>query len=131
MTRFSKLTFVDGKPVETDVRDSGGSVMTPFKMPPAFSRHGDFTQRKRVVCADGFSMSVQAGGTHYCSPRAVVPDDKYTTVEVGYPSAREELLMPYVEDADAPTETVYGYVPVEVVKEVVAKHGGLKDGDAA
>ena len=100
--------------------------MTPFKMPPVYQRHGDFTQRKRVHCADGFTMSVQASGGHWCSPRAVVPDEQYTSVEVGFPSAREELLMPYVGDEDAPTETVYSYVPVDVVAAVVERHGGLK-----
>ena len=41
---------------------------------------------EEVVCADGFSMSVQASETHYCSPREDGAE-KYTAVEVGYPTS--------------------------------------------
>jgi hypothetical protein len=34
--------------------------------------------------------------------------------------------MPYAEDAERPADTVYGYVPYEVVMEVIQKHGGVK-----
>lgn len=80
--------------------------------------------RLHVVCNDGFKMSVQAGQYLYSTPRT---DDAptYSAVEVGYPSEYEELLMPYVEDANDPTGTVYGYVPVEVVDAIIEKHGGI------
>ena len=40
---------------------------------------------KRIECADGFSMSVQASRFNYCEPR--VDDAKaYTEVEVGFPT---------------------------------------------
>ena len=91
------------------------------------NRATDWPGVKRLHCNDGFSMSVQAHEYFYCSPR-VNPEetDCYAQVEVGFPSDREELLMEYVEDYDNPTETVYGYVPVEVVQEVIEKHGGIK-----
>ena len=77
-----------------------------------------------IVCADGFKMSVQASRTHYCLPcNSAGP---WSHVESGFPSAREDLLLPYVDNAELePTETVYGRVPAMVVREVVAKHGGL------
>jgi hypothetical protein len=78
-----------------------------------------------VECVDGFMMSVQASEIHYCTPR-VNDADEYIEVEVGFPSAREELLMPFVEDEKKPTNTVYGYVPVSIVDKVIAKHGGFK-----
>ena len=82
---------------------------------------------KRLHCNDGFSMSVQAHYGAYCAPRVDHTDtDYYFEVEVGFPSEREELLMEYVEDYDNPTDTVYSYVPVEVVQEVIEKHGGIK-----
>jgi len=82
---------------------------------------------KRVVCADGFFMSVQGHHGAYCDPRT---DDaeKYTEVEIGYPSHREEIIIPWAERPDEPTETVYAYVPVEVVNTVIAKHGGILRG---
>ncbi len=82
----------------------------------------------RVECADGFSMSVQARETLYCTPR-VNNAPSYSEVEVGFPSAPEELLMDYCEEPQNPTETVYAYVPVQVVTNVIAKHGGMVEGD--
>lgn len=83
-----------------------------------------------MVCNDGFQMSVQGHAGAYCRPR----DDwagSYTMVEVGFPSDEEELLMPYAEEPNRPTETVYGYVPIDVVEAVIEKHGGLKAREAS
>ena len=33
--------------------------------------------------------------------------------------------MEYAENPDDPTDTVYGWVPVEVVEAVVNNHGGI------
>jgi len=77
----------------------------------------------RLTCQDGFSLSVQASQWHYCRPRN--DDGPWTHVEDGYPSAHEPLLDAYAENPDDPTGTVYGYVPVEVVRQVIARHGGL------
>lgn len=40
---------------------------------------------------------------------------------------KEELLMPYIEDPTEPTKAVYPYVPVEVIEQVIEKHGGWFD----
>ena len=86
------------------------------------------TRNEQVVCADGFNMSVQANNSAYCSPRTTGAD-RYEAVEVGFPSEREELLMPFAEDADVPTRTVYGWVPSNTVALVCAKHGGVVSGE--
>ena len=39
------------------------------------------------------------------------------------------MLMKYAEAPDDPTGTVYAYVPVQVVTNVIAKHGGIVDGE--
>ena len=83
---------------------------------------------EKVVCADGFSMSVQAHAAAYCIPR-MTGAPVYLEVEVGYPHDREELLMEWAEDARKPTDTVYGFVPVRVVTNVIAKHGGMVSGE--
>ena len=80
-----------------------------------------------VVCADGFRMSVQADEFTYCSPR-INGAETYTQVEIGFPSEYEELIIDWAEDREDPTETVYGYVPVSVVTNVLAKHGGMVSG---
>jgi len=85
-------------------------------------------RNRQVVCADGFKMSVQAHGGSYCTPR-MSGADKYTEVEVGFPSQAEEMLMKYAEEPSHPTQTVYAYVPVQVVTNVLAKHGGIVDGE--
>ena len=82
----------------------------------------------RVVCADGFSMSVQAHDGAYCSPRSNNAN-KYSEVEVGFPSAEDSLLMDYCEDRKDPTGTVYAYVPAQTVTNVIAKHGGMVEGE--
>jgi len=88
-----------------------------------------------VVCADGFSMSVQAHGGAYCSPR-VENAERYDEVEIGFPSESEPLLLRYMEGGYSedgaepdPTESVYPYVPVSVVSLVLAKHGGMVGGE--
>lgn len=83
---------------------------------------------KRIKCRDGFTMSVQASQNGYCSPR-MNNALSYTEVEVGYPSMIEKLLLPYVEDAAKPLNSVYGWVPVEVVAKVIQSHGGMIDGE--
>lgn len=35
--------------------------------------------------------------------------------------------MPYAEDPETPTESVYAYVPVEVIEQIIEKHGGWFD----
>ena len=82
----------------------------------------------KVVCFDGFSMSVQASEFNYCSPR-VNDAECYETVEVGFPSEEESLLMSWAELPSEPTETVYAYVPVDQVTIVLAKHGGIVSGE--
>jgi len=82
----------------------------------------------KIVCADGFIMSVQAHETAYCTPRQTKAQ-RYSEVEVGFPSEREDMLIEYAEDPRSPTETVYAWVPSNVVSLVIAKHGGMIAGE--
>ena len=81
--------------------------------------------RPRLYCNDGYSISVQASAFHYCSPRLNGLQD-YKSVELGYPSSEDELINEYAEDDLDYTDTVYGYVPIEVVEKLIEKHGGIK-----
>ena len=89
------------------------SVKCPLPMP-----------RPRVLCADGFSISIQANQWVYCIPRKLLSNCEYTHVELGYASEYEELLDEYKEGP------VYPYVPMEVVEKVIEKHGGIVGGSA-
>jgi len=84
----------------------------------------DTHQVRRIFCPDGFTMSVQASHYTYCSPR-YDNEEEYSAFEVGFPSEKEDLLMEYAEDPDRPTDTVYGWVPAEVLDRVIEKHGGV------
>jgi hypothetical protein len=77
----------------------------------------------KVYCKDGFSISIQASKYHYCTPREDI--GPYSAFELGYPSIKEELIMEYAEDSNSPTDTIYGYVPLKVVENMIEKHGGI------
>ena len=96
------------------------AVIYLYQDGPHYQEH-----RERLVCNDGFSISVQASQYHYCNPRKDGLD-YYTSVELGYPNREEELLSEFAEDPDRLTHTVYGYVPVKVVDEIIRKHQGIK-----
>lgn len=81
--------------------------------------------RPRLYCNDGYSISVQASGFHYCEPRLDGIQD-YESVELGFPSMEDELINEYAEDDSDYTKTVYGYAPIEIVEELINKHGGIK-----
>ena len=71
-------------------------------------------------------MSVQASDFNYCSPRRNLIDSlSYYEFEVGFPSERVEEFMIYAEEAECPTETVYGWVPWEVIQGVINRNGGI------
>jgi hypothetical protein len=78
---------------------------------------GPIMIRPHIVCADGFQISVQASQFHYCSPRRNV--GPWESFEVGFPSEHEPMLDEYGDGTD-----VYGWVPFEVVKAILDKHGG-------
>lgn len=83
-----------------------------------------YNNAARIVCADGFTMSVQASATHYCTPRD--NSGPWTEFEVGYPSKREQLLLLYAEQPKHLTDTVYSCVPEDLILAVIKKHGGVK-----
>ena len=84
-------------------------------------------QYKHVVCADGLEMSVQANHGAYCSPR----DDEgpYESVEVGFPSYPVLELREYAEDPNDMENTVYGWVPLELVRKIIYVRGGMVGGE--
>jgi hypothetical protein len=83
--------------------------------------------RPRVDFNDGHSMSIQASYGHYCNPR----DDTgpYTCVEVGFPDfVPSTKFLKHAECPEHPTDTVYGWVPVEILEKEIEAHGGLVEG---
>lgn len=78
---------------------------------------------KRIQCKDGFNISVQANDYVYCNPRKNKAWP-YSEVELGYPSELDDLIEDYAEMPDT-TETIYPYVPIDVVNKLIEKHGGI------
>ena len=84
------------------------------------------TRLPKIVCVDGFKMSVQVGFSLYSTPKKVAK--RYSAVEIGFPSEHEPLIEEFaerVEDEIDYTDTVYPYVPVKIVDKVLKKHGGI------
>ena len=86
----------------------------------------------RITCKDGFTISVQGSEFAYATPREDNPPNGYTHVECGMPSTipKTAEFRSYAElfhPADY-TNTVYGYVPIEVVQAELDAHGGILDG---
>ncbi len=81
--------------------------------------------RPRVLCPDGYTVSIQAGRGLYCEPYANLKDGNYVEVELGYPNKADELILEYAECPESPTGSVYGYVPIKIVEELCKKHGGI------
>lgn len=73
---------------------------------------------------DGMGLSVQASSIHMCYPRETIRDDsKYEAVEVYSHGIYVNELVNYASE----TRFTYGYVPVEIMEELVEKHGGIKE----
>jgi hypothetical protein len=93
------------------------------------ARSGDSWKTVPLVrCKNGFTMSVQASPSHMCSPKSNV--GPWTMVEVAFPSKRVMALAPHREGhcrrTRVPlTQSVYPYVPVEVVVQVIEANGGF------
>ena len=77
----------------------------------------------RIHCNDGFNFSVQGGEGKYSSPRT--NENEFMTMEIGFPSEVEELILEFAEDGDNPTDTVYPYVDNDIIQQVIDKHDGI------
>jgi len=75
--------------------------------------------RPLITCKDGTEISVQASWIHYCEPRNNV--GPYTHVEIA--CLEDEMFEEYSGNGMCAEWTVYSYVPVELVKEFIVKHG--------
>lgn len=73
---------------------------------------------------DDLSLSVQASDSHMCSPRETIKDNsEYEEVEVYSHGIYVNELIHFASE----TMFTYGYVPVELMEELVEKHGGIKN----
>ena len=122
------INFTDGTSIEVaDTLRWAGETLR------AHASNREIVRRRRIQCADGHSISVQASAFHYSQPR----DNRfhniwlYDAVECGYPETRDgEVYHPaeleaYREQGDS---SVYPYTPIGVVAAFVHAHGGAVSG---
>mgnify|MGYP001348805479 FL=1 len=87
------------------------------------------TIRPYVVCKDGFKVSIQASEFHYSDPKDDVDSGEYYNVELGYPSEIMSYeISQYAECAENEEdllETIYAYVPIDLVEKELQRHGGI------
>ena len=85
---------------------------------------------KRIELADGTTLSIQANEYAYCTPRKTFDSASYYhQFEIGFPSRAIPEIMEYAESPENPTDTVYGYVPYELIQDFINKAGGVKSND--
>ena len=89
------------------------SVRRGFPRPPNSSYRN---VRPKALCADGFSISIQASINHYCT---IKDDGEIVSVELGYPS------KPIHPKGHPRNQSVYGHVAIATVERIVARHGGI------
>ena len=59
-------------------------------------------------------------------PRIIIQILESTVqVELGFPNEPDDAILEYAEDPGMPTDTVYGFVPIDLAEELIQKHGGI------
>lgn len=124
------IAFTDGTYIALN------GVVHSINLPAARARASDreSVRRKRILCADGFSISVQASSVHYCEPRdnrfANIRD--YELVECGYPEGPDgcehEVPQWFEKFRECGDSKVFPYVPIMKVMELIDAHGGRVEG---
>ena len=83
---------------------------------------------ERIVFANGESVSIQAGALHYSSPRENSVSGSYSDYsefEFGFPSVKPtDEIMQYAEDTENPTNTIYAYVPIQLIVDWINEMAG-------
>lgn len=77
-----------------------------------------------MVCTDGLSMSVQGHMGAYSEPRDDF-SEQYTSVEIMASNDADEALNAYADYDFGDGRRIFAYVPVEIVGQVIERHGGL------
>lgn len=75
--------------------------------------------RLRVRCADGYTVSVQAGDRWNSEPR--LDTGWYGKVELGYPTDKDAELQSYAKNKRDLCGSVYDFVPVKLVDEALTR----------
>lgn len=93
----------------------------------------DWRPRRRLVCNNGATVSIQVGRFMHCLPvESIAKITGYYAVEAGFPSADAKIplsWLKYAEERESPHQTVYNNLPYCLVDQFISDNGGFKDGD--
>lgn len=90
------------------------------------SKCGRVRHRPKIVCIDGFKMSVQGHEMTYSIPKKV--GTEFEAMEIGFPSVQEDLIIEFIDrPGHEPTQSVYGFIPISLIEQVIEKHGGIDE----
>jgi len=117
--KTKKLEIRDVNKVKENKEMEGYSFEQFIKesVPKAFGE-----KRPLVICKDGTEYSIQASSFHYCSPREDGLE-AYDEYEIGNITDWEKDNLENYRNYD----DVCGYVPKEIVEEIIKAHGGLDE----
>ena len=118
------IAFTDG----TTIALIGVVHSIDLPAPRAHASDGECVHRKRILCADGHSISAQASSYHWCEPR----DNRfanlwlYEYVELGYPELPDGTTYEpaELEEHREHDSSIYTYVPIRALAAFVQAHGG-------
>lgn len=81
----------------------------------------------RIYCKDGFNISIQISNYSYAGSENGIRTYgmDWKLVEWGFPSQEIDAEKYNAEDPEHTMNTVGGYVPIELMEELIAEHGGL------
>jgi hypothetical protein len=96
---------------------------TKMKLPNLEKIQFGEPNNKRLVCADGFWLSVQGDDDAYSEPRGKHFNVyAYRSMEI---MASQLLPLKFSKYLDSEKNRIYGYVPVEMIEVLLASHGGV------
>lgn len=87
-------------------------------------QRNDYVLRYPIQLGDNTTLSIQASAFHYCNPRNSETFE-YEEWEIGFPDKVIQELIPYAEDPDNLTETIYTRVPTDLIVEIINSRDGV------
>ena len=107
-----------------------GSIRTQKSMEEAYQ--STYFLLPRIHCKDGFNISIQVNKGNYCASENGVRTfgTNWELVEWGFPSehidAKKYNAENYLEEEEIDTtQTVGGYVEIELMDKLLQEHGGI------
>lgn len=87
----------------------------------------------RIYCVDGFNISAQGASGSYATSKIIEKGietstrgvgEYYTAMELGFPNQVDSLIEEYGETSGG-TNDVFPYTPIDVIDDLIEKHGGI------